>query len=42
MAIDFSRLALPFAEDEIEWRVQQAGERNGAISNGKEGDNGCS
>jgi hypothetical protein len=24
--IDFLRLALPFAEQEIEWRVQQAGE----------------
>lgn len=29
--IDFSRLALPFAEDEIEWRVQQAGDKNGRL-----------
>jgi hypothetical protein len=27
--IDFSRLALPFEEDEIEWRLQQAGEKQG-------------
>ncbi len=27
--IDFSRLALPFSEEEIEWRVQQAGEKQG-------------
>jgi hypothetical protein len=29
--IDFSRLALPFEPDEIEWRVQQAGEKNGRV-----------
>lgn len=28
-AIDFSRLAEPFAAEEIEWRIQQAGEKNG-------------
>lgn len=27
--IDFSALALPFAEEEIEWRIQQAGEKQG-------------
>jgi hypothetical protein len=29
--IDFTRLALPFAPEEIEWRLQQAGEKNGRI-----------
>lgn len=28
-AIDFSRLAVPFSPEEIEWRVQQAGEKGG-------------
>ena len=29
--IDFAGLAAPFAPDEVEWRLQQAGEKNGRI-----------
>jgi hypothetical protein len=29
--IDFQRLALPFAPEEIEWRIQQAGDKGGRL-----------